>query len=156
MTICSHTSDHNLPSPVGPKRWPVLKDSSGATVVEFAMLAPIFLALLLGVMTMGTYLQNFNAMRSAANDTTRQITVAYQRANKVQASEIENLARGVAVQAPYMLDTDRLDVTVQAAATSRVPGATEFTLRINYQLIGLPLVPVEWMVVSYERPIFVV
>lgn len=131
-------------------------DSGGSAVIELALLAPIFLCLLLAVLVMAMYLQNINAMQSAANDTARNIAVAYQRKNQVLAPEIEDIARGVAVQAPYLLDTDKLTVEVEQASASRVTGATEFNLSFSYQLVGLPFVPVDWMTVSYERPIFVI
>jgi Flp pilus assembly protein TadG len=132
------------------------RDNQGAVAVEFAMLAPVFLTMLLGTLLMGMYLQNINALQSAANDTSRQVTVAYQRNNQVESAEIQDIARSVAIRAPYLLDTDRLDVVVEQAASSRVTGATEFNVRFSYQLIGLPFVPISWLTVDYQRPVFVI
>ena len=132
------------------------RDNQGAVAVEFAMLAPVFLTMLLGTLVMGMYLQNINALQSAANDTSRQVTVAYQRNNQVMPAEIQDIARGVAIRAPYLLDTDRLDVVVEQVASSRVTGATEFNVHFSYQLIGLPFVPISWLTIDYQRPVFVI
>lgn len=133
-----------------------IQDCRAVTAVEFALLAPIFLSLLLGVLAMGIYLQNINALQSAANDTARQVTVAYQRDIDLQPDTIVTTATSVATSAPYLLDIDRLEVSVASAATSRVTGATEFNLGFSYQLMNIPLVPMEWMTITYTRPVFVV
>ena len=54
----------------------------GASAVEFALLAPVFISLMLGVVEVGMYMQNYSAVRSLASDASRFAAVEYQKACK--------------------------------------------------------------------------
>ena len=43
-----------------------LKDESGSAVVEFALVGPVLIAMLMGVFHVGMAMQNYNALRSAS------------------------------------------------------------------------------------------
>lgn len=133
------------------------EDSSGSIVVEFALLAPLFLTLLIGVFHAGTYLQNHNAVRSVVSDAARFVTVEYQRGEGPTTPEIRAVILGRAVSVPYNLDTDRLNVEVTKLGTSRVAGATEFDINVEYVLSDwLPFVDLPGTTLRYSRPVFVV
>ncbi|NVD43848.1 TadE family protein [Qipengyuania atrilutea] len=135
----------------------LLRDSSGATAIEFALLAPAFLMLFIGVLLVGVYMQNHNAVRSVAADTARQVAVAYQRGNDLNDNEVRAIARGIAVSPPYLLKNNRFQVESTPEATSRVTGAKEIRIDLSYAMNDfLPFVDMDSFALQYSRPIFVV
>ncbi len=133
------------------------RDPEGAIAIEFALLAPVLVTMMVGVFQVAVYLQNYNAVRSVAVDAGRYIMIQYQKGNDVVNDDIQSVVRGVAVNTPYMLDTDRLQVTASTASTSRIVGAKEIDLTINYTLEDwLPFVNLPATTISYSRPVFVV
>lgn len=132
-------------------------DEGGNAVIEFALIIPIFLTLLLGVFMSGVYLQNYNALRSVAADVSREVAVTYQRKNSLDDDEIEAITRAVAVSTPYFLNTDQLDVTAEETNPSRIKGAIERDLQITYNMAHIiPYVPVGAFEMKYNRPLFIV
>lgn len=133
------------------------RSENGSVVTEFALLAPLFLTLVIGILQVSVYMQNYNAVRSAVSDSARHVVVEYQKSNEITDDQIRSVIRGVAVNPPYMLDTDRLDIQVSRAGTSRVAGATEIDVDLAYQLEDwLPFVEIPGTRLTYSRPIFVV
>lgn len=129
----------------------------GSVAVEFAILAPAFLMMLIGLFTVSIYLQNYNAIRSVVSDSVRKVTVSYQNENALNEDEIHSLILGSAVAAPYLLKSDYLDIQVERQATSRVNGTIEFDVRVNYDEPDfLPFVDLSSLIISYNRPVFVV
>ena len=55
--------------------------TDGASAVEFAILAPVFLSLFFGVLQFGVWLQNYNAIRSVTLDGARAVMIEYQNDN---------------------------------------------------------------------------
>ena len=135
----------------------LFRDRRGASAVEFALLAPVFFTMFIGVFQVSVYLQNYNAVRSLASDAVRIVTVEYQKDNNLTPDQIESIVLGMAVNAPYLLDTDRITIDVQQEGTSRVNGATEFDIDITYaEEDWLPFVDLPDLTMQYTRPIFVV
>ena len=133
------------------------RDTSGATIIEFAILAPMFLTMLFGIFVAANYVQSYNAVRSMAADATREVVIAYQRGNNLSESEIIAIARGVAVSAPYFLKTDQLSITATPETSSRVTGTTEYDLNMSYRMESfVPIVKMPPVTLNYSRPIFVV
>jgi Flp pilus assembly protein TadG len=139
------------------------RSQSGAAIIEFALLGPLFLMLLFGVLQVGIYLQNYNAVQSVASDAARDIMITYQQMdedNSVTAPTDDTLHStilGVATNPPYFLDTDRLNITVNRAGTSRVTGATEIDLQLVYTLNNfIPGVTLPLSQVTYNRSVWVV
>ena len=132
------------------------RDQAGAAMVEFALITPVFLMMLIGVFQMAFWMQNHNAMRSIASDTARYVAVEYQNGNTLPTSNIEAVTRSIAVRSPYGLENGNFDVTVTQSASSRVTGATELKVDMSYQAIDiLPFVPLDPLTFSYSRPVFV-
>lgn len=109
------------------------RDTDGAAIVEFAILAPAIIAMMLGVLYVGLALQNYNALRSVSADVARYAMVQYATGNKVNDTQLQNYAVSVGTHAPYMLDNS-LEASVANSTTQRVSGATEKTLLLTYQL----------------------
>ncbi len=132
-------------------------DRSASMLVEFALLGPVLMTMMIGIFQVGVYLQNYNAIRSIASDAGRYVMIEYQKGNNVTDNDIRSVILGRAVNTPYMLDTDRLQITAVTQGTSRVAGAKEIDVDITYTLEDfLPFVTLPGTTLTYSRPIFVV
>jgi len=132
-------------------------DTQGGPLIEFALLAPIFILALIGVLQLAVYLQNYNAVRSVTSDGARYVMVEYQKNNTVTDEQIRSVVLGLAVNAPYLLDTDRLSIDIDRSGTSRISGATEIDIDVSYTPPDyLPQAGIQAFTVSYSRPVFVV
>ncbi|MEZ5692268.1 MAG: TadE/TadG family type IV pilus assembly protein [Altererythrobacter sp.] len=107
-------------------------DSRGAAAIEFALLGPLLISLLLGVLMIGTQMQTYNALRSVASDVNRYTVVEYQKQNELNTSEIKLMANSIARRSPYNLSPDKLDVTVNQETISGITGAKKFKLTLSY------------------------
>ena len=128
----------------------------GASAVEFALLAPVFFGLMLGVVAVGVYMQNYNAVRSLASDASRFAAVEFQKNNVISEDALEDNISAMAVASPYNLNPDFLDIQVTEVTPARVNGAREFTLDITYNLPDV----ISWagldnIALNYSRPLFV-
>lgn len=131
-------------------------DNSGATVIEFAIIAPAVIGLMLGVLQIGLSMQAQNAMRSVASDTARYAVVEYMNKNEVTNAVIATQAETIGESAPYLLQ-DSFTAVVADAATQRVDGAFEKTLTLTYTPPNvLPLFDFASQEMSFERPIFLI
>ena len=132
-------------------------DSSGSVAIEFAILAPVLITMLFGVLQVGLGMQNYNALRSVAAEAARNAVVQRQKGTAHAAADVRTKAIAVATAAPYALKATRLTVTCANAATQRVAGATEMTLTISYNvpsflsIMGMGEIPI-----TFTRPVFVV
>ena len=130
-------------------------NSQGAVAVEFALIGPAFIVMLLGVLQVGIGLQNYNALRNVSADVARHAMVQYSTGNNLSNSQLTTFTRSKARQAPYLLTGSRLYANVTTATTQRVAGATELTLTINYQIPSLfSSMGLEGPYIRYTRPIF--
>ncbi len=135
----------------------VRKDDTGSVLVEFAIIGPAMLAMMLAVFHIGIGMQNYNAMRSIAAETARHAIVNYQTGNKLSNLQLADHAKTVGISPPYSLQYDRLAANVSDAAVQRVSGAKELTVTLTYRVptvlavIGIGDIPM-----SFSRPIFVI
>ena len=131
-------------------------DCRGSTIVEFAMLAPVFITMLLGVLQVGLALQSYNALRSASADVARHAMVEYSSGNPMNAEELEAYALQHSTGAPYLMREGAVEIDIVTAPTQRVVGARELTLTMTYQI---PSLVESWGLkgpeLEYSRPIFV-
>lgn len=134
----------------------LVADRRGAAAIEFALLAPAFLLMFIGVLQVGVGMQAYNSLRQVSSQTAREVSVQYQTNNRLTNSQIAQVATANATSAPYILQADRLNVTVQLAPTQRVPNARELTLRFRYQVpTFLDIAGIDGPELDYSRPIFV-
>ena len=133
------------------------KGTRGVAAIEFALLAPLFFVIFFGVLQVSVYLQNYNAVQSLASDGARYVMIEYQKDNTLTDEQIRSVVLGEAVNPPYLLDSDRLTVTVDRSGTSRIAGAVEIDIQLTYRLSDfLPGVELPGSTISYSRPVFVV
>ncbi len=132
------------------------RDKRGAAIIEFALLAPVFIALMMGVVEVGLYMQNYNAVHSLATDATRFATVEYQKNNKLDPAGLENNIASMGTESPYNLNPDNLHVSVDPVIPSEVNGALQFALTVDYDLPDLiGGTSIDNITISYSRQIFV-
>jgi Flp pilus assembly protein TadG len=130
-------------------------DDRAAATVEFAILTPVIFGLMLGVMQLGLHMHNYNAVRSVATDTARYVIVEYQKNNLITDSEIQTKAVAIGITAPYLLDSENLDVVVSRPATDIV-GTTKMQVQISYtptSLLGV--LKIGSPTITVTRPIYV-
>ncbi|MBA4044464.1 MAG: pilus assembly protein [Erythrobacter sp.] len=133
------------------------RSQTGAAVVEFALLAPLFFMMLFGVLQTGIYLQNLNAVQSVTSDAARFVMIEYQKENQLSDEQIRSVILGMATNSPYLLDTDRIEIDVDRSGVSRVAGTTEIDVRVRYTLTDfIPGVDLPLTVIDYSRPVWVV
>ncbi|MFB0611483.1 TadE/TadG family type IV pilus assembly protein [Aurantiacibacter poecillastricola] len=133
----------------------IRRDESGATIIEFALLAPMFLLMLMGVLQVGVAMQNYNALRNLSADVARMAMVQYQTGNSLTNSQIETWAENHALGAPYLLDQNRVNAVVTTPGTQRVAGATELQIVISYQIDSfLDFAGIDSPFITYTRPVF--
>ena len=132
-------------------------DRTASAAVEFALIGPAFITMFFGVLQFGIGMQNYNALRSISADAARYAVVNYQRRNLITAIQIQDYARTVATAQPYGLSRSRFTPFVSTPVIQRVGGATEFQIRLTYNIptflgvIGMDDIPL-----TYTRPIFVI
>ena len=107
------------------------RDEHGSTLVEFALLAPAFLVMLFGVFQVGLLYQNYNAVRSLSSEAARYVMVEYQKNNDLTPQEIENAVFSMGQGGQFLLDDERLNVTV-TTPTSRIVDVKEIGIQIDY------------------------
>jgi Flp pilus assembly protein TadG len=133
----------------------IVRNDEGATIVEFALIGPIVLGMMIAVLQLGMAMQSYNAVRSVTAETARYALVEYQRGNDPNNATIAQTAIGLADGSPYLLNPANLSIRVTDAATQRVDRAKELTVNVSYRVPSI-LPFFEWVspTVSHERPIF--
>jgi Flp pilus assembly protein TadG len=132
----------------------LLSDRRGATLVEFAVISPVLITMLLGVVQVGLWVQAYNSVRNVVNDTARFAMVEYQRGNKISDESIEDRASQIAAGNKYRLDPGLVIPDVTAKAT-QVSGIKQRRLVISYQAPEfMPLASVVSPNIQYGRDIY--
>ena len=133
-----------------------LASCGGATAVEFALIAPVLITTVLGVVQVGMAMQEYNALRGVAGDVARYAVVNYQASNKLSTTTLETYGASVARASPYNIQATGLLVTISEAGTQRVTGAKELTFTIRAQVNNvMAFLNFNDYYISFSRPIFV-
>ena len=128
-------------------------DATGGALIEFALLAPLFIA----VLQVGTYMQNYTAVRSLASDAARFAAVEYQKTNDVSPQVLEADIGAMGSASPYNLGSDRLHVDVEEVTPSDVDGSRKFDLDITYDVPSfISGAGFSALTLAYSRPLYVV
>ncbi|QZH74706.1 MAG: pilus assembly protein [Erythrobacter sp.] len=131
------------------------RDKAGVAAIEFALIGPAFIVMILGVLQVGMGLQSYNAMRNLSADVARYAMVQYQTGNALSNSQIRSWARNHAQGAPYLMNPDRLGVIIVDAPTQRVAGARELDITVTYRITSvLEFIDIEGPTLDFSRPIF--
>ena len=129
----------------------------GAAAVEFALVAPMVIGLMLGMFQVSIGMHNYNSLRGAVDDTARYTIVNFQTEERDDEAALEEEARRIATSSPYNLDGDKLDVTVDMLDDSRVAGALEATISMEYDVPSVArMVGMGDIHLQYSRPVFLI
>lgn len=133
----------------------IAADARGGVALEFALVGPALIAMLMGVLQVGIGMQNYNALRNVSAEVARYAMVQYATDNVLTNGQLNAYAYNIAESSPYLLKNDRLVAHVTDAATQRVNGATEKTLTMEYRIPSL-LEPfgLKGPSIAYSRPLF--
>jgi len=107
------------------------RDTSGAAMIEFAILGPAMIAMLMGIVVVGMQMRDFNSIRAAVADINRYTMIEYQKGNELTAEQVAQVAVAIASRQPYNLNADRLDSVVTEPATG-VTGAKKYLVTLTY------------------------
>lgn len=114
------------------RAWGFQEERSGAVAVEFAILSPLYLLLILGMTAYGIYFGASHSVQQIAADAAR-VSIA-----GLNEAERQTLARDFITRHAdgYMfIKTDQLDVQV-----SNAPGdASQFVVAVSYDAGKLPI-----------------
>ena len=132
------------------------RNQRGGAAIEFALLAPVFIALMMGVVEVGVYMQNYSAVRSVATDASRFAAVEYQKNNQISEGTLETNIHAMAIASPYNLNDDRLTVNVDEVSPSPINGARQFSLTLTSALPALVGgTSIDNISIEYTRQLFV-
>ena len=131
-------------------------DSRGGPAVEFGLLAPAMITMLLGIIWVGIQMKSYNELRSVAADVSRYTVIEYQKSNKLTTNQISEVAAATAVRLPYGLNGDNLDVTV-TEQTSPVASAKKLVLVLSYTAPPdlLKIIGVSAPLMTYSKTVYV-
>lgn len=133
----------------------IRSDVQGAVALEFALVGPALIAMLLGILQIGIGMQNYNALRNVSAEVARYAMIQYATDNVLTNDQLNAYAYNIAEGSPYLLKNDRLVAHVTDAATQRVSGATEKTLTMEYQIPSLlDSFGLHGPTITYDRPLF--
>lgn len=138
------------------------RDSAGSVAIEFALIGPTMLAMLLGVLQIGIGMQNYNALRSVSAEVARYaVTNAQDAAAQSNMTlrdtneELEDYAADIATDTPYGLQANKLTVTITSVPT-RVDGASERRILLQYNIPSvLGVIGIDSIPITYSRPVFI-
>ena len=125
-------------------------------MVEFALLAPVLLVMVFGVLQAAFAVHKYNALRNVSADTARFAVIAHQSGNSLSTSQIRTFAVNHAQGVPYLLSGERVNALVSTPEVQRVPGAIEMEITVTYQIDSLlDFAGIEAPFITFTRPIFV-
>lgn len=139
----------------------LVRDQQGAVIIEFAILGPLVIGLMLAVFQIGMGMQAYNSMRSIAGETARYAVVEFQQGETeltLTNDEIEAQAVTIATSSPYNLD-DTVDISANDApvAEQTVAGARKINVTITYTVpLVLPFFDWASPTLTHSRPIYVI
>jgi len=140
-----------------PRLHGIARDRTGGALVEFALLAPVFIGMVIGVLQIGTYMQNYTAVRSLASDAARFTAVEFQKSNALTTSELQADIVAMGATSPYNLDGNRLNVHIDEITPSDVNGSRKFDMDITYQVPSfMSGVGFSDIALDYSRPLYVI
>lgn len=135
----------------------VRRSEQGATAVEFALAAPIAIALMLGVIQIGVAMQGYNAIRGLVGDLARRTVVQYSTGVELSDEQIAANAVARARGAPYLLDPAKLVIDVESADDSGIGGVKQIDITVSYAVRSIiPGLSTDQFPMTLEKAIFVI
>jgi Flp pilus assembly protein TadG len=135
----------------------IWSDKKGATVIEFAIVAPIMISMMFGVFQIGLAMFAYNGLRGLAGDSARYVTVQYMTNVQLTDEQIEMHAASRATEG-YQLKEDRFSATAVTSSTgSGVTGVKKVTLTLNYNApIVMPFGEISAIPLSLTKTMYLI
>ncbi|MCW1383491.1 pilus assembly protein [Novosphingobium sp. KCTC 2891] len=133
----------------------LVRSRGGTAAIEFALLGPLFVLMMIAVFQFSMVMQAYSALASAAADVQRKVTVQNQAGNTLSAAQMRDLALATATSRPYFLKAAALTATVAQASPQRVTGATEYTMNLSFAAPVWVFPQTVNFTVKYKRAIFI-
>jgi Flp pilus assembly protein TadG len=103
--------------------------TAGQTMVEFAMVASVFLLLMFGVMQMALTVYNYNIVCSAAREAVRYAMVhSPNSSNPATSAQIQQ----VAINSAVSLNSSNLSISVSWPADANLPFQKDAQVKVSY------------------------
>jgi Flp pilus assembly protein TadG len=103
--------------------------TAGQTMVEFAMVASVFLLLMFGVMQMALTVYNYNIVCSAAREAVRYAMVhSPNSSNPATSAQIQQ----VAINSAVSLNSSNLSISVSWPADANLPLQKDAQVKVSY------------------------
>lgn len=119
----------------------ILSNRAGTSAIEFAIIAPLFISLLLTFFGYGFYLTTANTIQQLAADAARTAVAGLSPAERTQLAN--DFINHSTLDFP-MIERDKLRVTV----SDDVSNPDQFTVALVYDASGLPI----WHLYSFALP----
>ena len=145
------------------KRVPILKrligHAGGVAAVEFALVAPLVIGLMMGMFQVSIAMYNYNSLRGAVDETARYAIVQFQKEERDDEQALDTKARAIATSSAYNLDPAKLgdNPIVVLLDDSRVAGALEATITMEYEVPSVArMIGMGDIHLRYSRPVFLI
>ena len=108
----------------------LLADCRGVSAVEFAILAPVFLSMVVGVIEFGRVAYTQGVVSFAAEEATRYAVVNY----SIDEEDVRNLARACLLG----IDPDRINAIIVTGPIDPVDNTRTISVEVSYSFEFLP------------------
>jgi len=134
----------------------IIQSERGGSVVEFALVCPMLIAVMLSVLEFGEALRSNTGLRDLMGWAGRRAVVARQNNNTISTSVLNDDIRTEAAKAYYNIQTSRF--TVQSSVVANTSLNTVDEVRISFQYshpVSVPFVPVTSIPINIARTFYV-
>lgn len=135
----------------------LIQDNKGATLVEFALVAPVLIMFVFGVLQIGMAMQANGALREVIGWGGREAMVSYQDTSDGVYSDtaVADMIKAKASDGAHRLEDDKLTVTVTSADDNTLL-VKKITVVASYDLdFAIPLWDAKVMTLTQNRVFYV-
>lgn len=113
-------------------------DRRGASLVEFALLAPVMFLFIFGIVEFARLMMVHEAMTNAAREACREASLA----TTLNAADAENMARNVMADVTTnAADPQKVKVTVNPASLASISSGTPVTVTVQLNFADIAWIP---------------
>lgn len=135
-----------------------VRDQRGSALIEFALVSPMVIMLILGALEFGRVLQSNAGLRELAGWAGRQAVISYQIVGDgvVGADALKTNIRTEAARAKYNLSAGTLGVTVNVNDITTLPTVQRVNVALTYNhTVSMPFLQGKTINLSVNRAYFV-
>ena len=141
------------------KRRPLISNERGSAVIEFALVSPLVILLILGALQLGMVLRANAGLRELAGWGGRRAVISYQIVSDndtIGAATLKSLIQNEAKSRKYNLEGGTLTVTVTNQADTALLTVNRMRLQLTYNYpLSLPFISTKSIPLSADRTFYV-